>query len=339
MTNAQSQPSEPLDLVPLPIDAVLLPPESSTLSPREMVLEAIKARLESQNLNWSIGPALDLNNPERLLSLNRIAVQLLTCGFTTNEIKIPLTHWYRVGAAPQLVVVGRVDEESQVVQITGLLTGEEFRQWIKETRGDQNLTAKAALEVPIAVFKGGMERLLTFVQLLHPDAISREDLSTTSAKSRQRSSVLDWLNGQLDEAIQAIGGSLIPAASGNFRSAVDSNLDALAILSIPIGLDNKKLCTGNTVQTCIERFRLLLIPIGTELPSQLLVRLIPEQNGDLLPDQLKLQAQQGDWQQTKTSEMNTELELVFSNKQQLIEVQVSYPGSTTLTLPALELPQ
>ncbi len=339
MTNAASTNPEPLDLLPLPVDAVLLPAEGNAVSPREMVLEALQAKLKSQNLNWKIGPALDLNNPQRLLSLNQIAVQLLTCGFTTDVIPVPLSHWYRDGAAPQLLVVGRIDEESQVVHIAGLLTGEEFRQWFREAQEDQKLTAEAELEVPISVFKGGIERLLTFVQLLQPSAISRKELSRSSAYSVPISSVLDWLTGNVDEMLLELGGSLIPATAGNFRRAVDPSVDALAILSIPIGLDDGQLCTGQTAKNCIERFQLLLIPSGTDVINQLFVRLIPEQNGDLLPDRLTLQAQQGDWLQEKTSTTDTELELTFKNSQQPIEVKVSYPGSKAVTLPALEMPQ
>ena len=339
MTNANSQPLEPLDLVPLPVDAVLLPEEGKTVSPREMVLEAVQARLKSQNLNWKIGPALDLNNPQRLLSLNQIAVQLLTCGFTTDVIPVPLSHWYRDGAAPQLLVVGRIDEESQIVHIPGILTGEEFRQWFREVQEDQSLTAESELEVPISIFKGGIERLLTFVQLLQPGAISRKELSGSSAYLGTMSSVLDWLTGNVDEMLQAMGGRLIPATAGTFRSTVDSSNEALAVLAIPMGLDDGQLYTGQSAQKCIERFQLLLIPSGTGVISKLFVRLIAEQTGDLLPERLTVQAKQGDWRQEKTSTMDTALELVFQNSQQPIELKVSYPGSKSVSLPALEIPQ
>ena len=339
MTNANSQPLDPLDLVPLPVDAVLLPAEGNAVSPREMVLEALQARLKSQNLNWKIGPALDLNNPQRLLSLNQIAVHLLTCGFTSDVIPVPLSHWYRDGAAPQLLVVGRIDEESQVVHIPGLLTGEEFRQWFREAQEDQKLTAESELEVPISEFKGGMERLLTFVQLLQPGAISRKELVGSSAYSGPITSVLDWLTGNVDEMLLGLGGRLIPATAGTFRSAVDANVEALAVLAIPMGLDDGQLYTGQTAQKSIERFQLLLIPSGTDAINQLFVRLIAEQTGDLLPERLTLQAKQGDWKQEKTSATDTALELVFENCQQPIEVKVSYPGSKSITLPALEMPQ
>ena len=339
MTNANSQPLDPLDLVPLPVDAVLLPAEGNAVSPREMVLEALQARLKSQNLNWKIGPALDLNNPQRLLSLNQIAVQLLTCGFTTDVIPVPLSHWYRDGAAPQLLVVGRIDEESQVVHIPGLLTGEEFRHWFREAQEDQKLTAESELEVPISEFKGGMERLLTFVQLLQPGAISRKELVGSSAYSGPITSVRDWLTGNVDEMLLGLGGRLIPATAGTFRSAVDASVEALAVLAIPMGLDDGQLYTGQTAQKCIERFQLLLIPSGTDAINQLFVRLIAEQTGDLLPERLTLQAKQGDWKQEKTSATDTALELVFENGQQPIEVKVSYPGSKSITLPALEIPQ
>ena len=339
MTNAASTNPEPLDLLPLPEDVVVLSSSTQTGTPREMVLVALEERLKAQKLDWNIGPSLDLPNPERLLSMNQFAVQLLTSGFTADVINVPLSHWHRSGAAPQLLLAARVDEESQVVHIPGLLTGMEFQQWIRSQPAGQNLRPQDELEVPFSLFKGGIERLLTLVQLLKPEAINRKGIEPAASLQTSAASVLDWLSGQLDEALQALGGSLVPATAGSFRSSVGSPDNALAVLAIPLGLEDGQLRSGNAAQTCIERFRLLLMPTGSDQPEQLLLRLVPELEGDLLPDALTLKAHQGDWHQTKTSQMNTALELIFSVSEQVIEVAVSFPDSTEIVLPPLKLSQ
>jgi hypothetical protein len=334
MTRSEFNAPELLDLLPLPEDALLLPTGNKASTPREMVLTAIKARLKTQKLEWRIGPTLDLANPERLLIMNGFSVQLVTSGFTADAIDVPLTHWRKAGAAPQILLAARVDEESQVVQIKGLLTGDEFQKWLKGQSLTKNLQSKDRVEIPYAVIKGGIERLLTLVQLLHPEAIGKKGLEARAVTP----SILDWLSGQLDEALQAMGGCLVPATAGSFRSTANYSPNALAVLAIPLGLEDGQLCSGIEAENSVERFRLLLIPTGVnQEPKQLLVRLIPELEGDLLPEGLTLKVQQGAWLQTKTSQMDISLELNCSGSEEVLQVEINFPDSPPLELPPLQL--
>jgi len=70
-----------------------------------------------------------------------------------------------------------------------------------------------------------------------------------------------------------------------------------------------------------------------------LLRLVPELDGDLLPAGLTLVAQQGDWGQTMTSRVDTQLEMSFSASDQLLQVGLRFSGSRDLDLPPLQLPQ
>ena len=96
----------------------------------------------------------------------------------------------------------------------------------------------------------------------------------------------------------------------------------------------QRLAAGN----CIERFRLLLIPTGAEHPERLLLRLVPELHGDLLPAGLTLLAEQGTLSQTMTSSVDTQLELSFSSSSQLLKIGLRFSDSSDLILPPLQLP-
>ena len=225
MTTPPSVP-DPIELLPIPDGAVLLSGLDATLSDREMVIAALRQRLNDGRFAWPIGPTLDLANPDRLLSIRGFAIQLLIAGIGADEVALPLNHWRRSGASPQLVLAARLDADNQVVHFAGVLTAHELKRALQDDRAAQNPSADQ-VELPLSGFRGGAERLLTFLQLLNPEAIDREGLSTDRNSSVV--SVLDWLSGQLDEAIQGLGGSLVPATAGSFRSASDASIDALAV--------------------------------------------------------------------------------------------------------------
>ena len=166
MIENNSQP-EGMEAFPIPEGAILLD-SCEGMTSRELAIAALQKIIKDRELTLPLGPELDLNNPKRLLILNRFAIEVLTVGMTTDEISIPLEHWYRAGAAPQILLAAQIDEENNVVSFTGVLTGEEFKQIVSNQLNNQK-------EVSISVneFKGGVDRLLSFVRLLEPSAITR----------------------------------------------------------------------------------------------------------------------------------------------------------------------
>ncbi len=159
---------EEMEAFPIPEGAVFID-SGKGLSLRELAISALQKTINDRQLSLPLGPVLDLNNPKRLLILNQFSIQVVTAGFTTDEISIPLAHWYRAGAAPQILLAAQIDEENNVVSFPGVLTGEEFKQLVSDQLNNQK-------EVSISVneFKGGVDRLLSFVRLLEPSAITRE---------------------------------------------------------------------------------------------------------------------------------------------------------------------
>ena len=249
-----------------------------------------------------------------------------------------------------------------MVAFGGVLTSEEFQALAEraERSGDQLL-------LEVGDFKGGIDRLFTLVQLLEPDVLPHFALANAAATLPGTVvRVLDWLRGQVDPALAALGGSLDPAGprfkeilglgavfasttpglactpAAAFRSAgaLECIEQPLAVLAIPLGIGpDRQLLSGSASETCIERFRLLLIPSGAARPDALLLRLSPELEGDILPDGLLLEVEQGGLSQSLRSEQSSRLDLRLPASGELIQVTLSAPGSAPLQLPALQLPR
>ena len=164
--------SESVEAFPIPEGAILLESDDGSTF-RELAISALKKILKERNLTLPLGPELDLNKAERLISLNRFAIQLVTSGVTADEISVPLGHWYLKGASPQILLAAMIDDENNVVSFPGILTGSELEELISDRLKEQD-----SIFISINDFKGGVERLLSFVRLLEPEAIPRQGLAS-----------------------------------------------------------------------------------------------------------------------------------------------------------------
>lgn len=335
MTN--STPIEPLEAFPMPACAIELDGSAAGLSMRSLAVAGLQRVLRERKLPLPLGPETALGDAQRLISLNRFGVQLVTAGVLADQLAIDASPWLSEATAPQLLLAALVDEENSVVAFPGVLTGAEF---IALARGAERSDEGVLLD-PLA-FSGGVERLLTLVQLLEPEALPRFSLSPAAkAAAGSVANVADWLRGRLDEAFSALGGELTPVAAGAFRSgavASEATEQALAMLVIPFGLFGEQLVSGDAARRCVRKFQLALIPIGIDHPTGLVVQLSSAVPGALLPDGLQLQAGQGSHQQTIRSAMSTELELFFQAGDELLDVSLRYGDGEPVDLPSLQLP-
>jgi hypothetical protein len=338
MTNPA--PIDPLEAFPMPEGAIELDESTASLSVRSLAVAGLQRALRDRKLSLPLGPETALGDAQRLLSLNRFGVQLATAGVLADQLVIDAAPWLSEVTAPQLLLAALVDEENAVVAFPGVLTGAEFIELARSAeRSDQ-----AVLLDPLA-FRGGVDRLLTLVQLLEPEALPRLSLAPAAQTAAGPVvAVIDWLRGQLDEAFSALGGELTPVAAGAFRSgavASEAAEQALAMLVIPFGLSGDQLVSGDAARRCVRKFQLALIPTGPDHATHttgLVVRLSSAVPGALLPDGLQLEARQGSHRQTITSAMSTELELVFQASDQLLDVSLRYGETGLVELPSLQLP-
>ena len=338
MTNPA--PIDPLEAFPMPEGAIELDDSTAALSARSLAVAALQRALRDRKLSLPLGPETALGDAQRLLSLNRFGVQLATAGVLADQLAVDAAPWASEATAPQLLLAALVDEENAVVAFPGVLTGAEFIELARRAERSE----EAVLLDPLA-FRGGVDRLLSLVQLLEPEALPRLSLApAVQAAAGSVVAVIDWLRGQLDEACSALGGELTPVAAGAFRSgavASEAAEQALAMLVIPFGLSGDQLVSGDAARRCVRKFQLALIPTGPDHathPTGLVVRLSSSVPGALLPDDLQLDARQGSHRQGITSAGSTELELVFQASDQLLDVSLRYSETGLVELPSLQLP-
>ena len=60
--------------LPIPEDSIYLDQELK-LSNRELIIKGLQKVLKEKNLDLPLGPALDLNNPEISINLNKLDIQ------------------------------------------------------------------------------------------------------------------------------------------------------------------------------------------------------------------------------------------------------------------------
>lgn len=376
---------EPLEALSIPDDAIWVDPArlaalqaaagveadppAAGLPSRLLAVAALQQELAARHLDLSFGPELAFGDPQRLLQLNRVPLQLVCGGWLEDPFAVPVQAWREASRGPCLLLAARVEEESGLVRLAAVLTAQE---WLQAAEQAELATTDAlpvglatgaealgpALLLPPEQLRGDLERLLVLVQLcaevlprlaLPPGLLQRAGLEPEA--SRPREAVLrvvrvrDWLQGQLDPALEALGALVEPRLAPGFResaitAAAQGSEQALAVLAIPLGLDPAgRLCSGAQAAGCLERFRLLLIPTGSQELEGLLLRLEPELPGDLLPDGLTLEAEQGAIRQSLVSSGSRRLDLRFPASEALIQASLSSPGSSPLVLPALQLPR
>jgi hypothetical protein len=335
-----TDPISPMEVLLMPVGAIELAVDQPWPSERGLAVAALRQVLAAQSTALPLGPETAADDDGRLLSLNRFALQLVTSGIAADQFAVDVKPWAEEATAPQLLLAAQVDEENAVVAFGGVLTGPEFLALAgtAERHGAQLLLDAEA-------FKGGVERLLTLVQLLEPAALPRVALTGVLAGvQRQVVAIADWLGGQIDGALQQVfGAKWQPITQSAFFSggaAAAAEGDGLALVAIPLGLDLVQLVCGQAAENCVERFVLQMVATGSDpaRPDGLVLRLIASKTGDLLPDGLTITVRQGSHEQRQSASGSTQIELMFAGGDELIDVRLSYPGSSDLVLPPLQLP-
>ncbi|MEB3332575.1 MAG: hypothetical protein VKI83_08795 [Synechococcaceae cyanobacterium] len=342
MTSRDPLALEPLEAFPMPEGAITLPDAELLGTSRAMVLAALQQAMREQLLQLPLGPQSELNNPERCLMLNRIAVQVLPAGMLADAVALDPATW-QSGAVPQLLLAALVDEENAVVHFPGVLTAADWAQASSQAERDGD-----GYLVEVEQFRGGIERLFALVQLLEPAALPHFRVLSGPVVS-----ILDWLSGQVDEALLALGAKPQPIQAAAFRMEDPSDFadddfdgyeppgDPLALLTILLGIDSReRLVSGELAEECIEIFQLQLAPFsdqaGSERPNALRLILVATLRDDLLPDGITLRAQQGQHRQEATTKASSRVEFVFQGAEP-IEVAIVSSNGSELSLPPLQL--
>ena len=150
--------------------------------------------------------------------------------------------------------------------------------------------------------------------------------------------MLDWLAGQLDQALTALGAELMPNPAAAFRSRAtpvrrEESGAVQAVVRIPLGLVNGTIRWGDGRAEAIERLNLLLTLCGPKgRVQELVVHLEPQLQGDLLPDGLRLVVKPLA-AQVQTSGDGLEVRVSWGDEP--IGIQLERHGEVVLDLPPL----
>ena len=132
---------------------------------------ALKKVISDENLNLEVKLISSIKDLDCLVEINKFYIQIVITGISSDEAIIPLKRWYQRNSAPQLILAMSIDEENGLIEFPGLITEKEFKKLIKEPNPKNKY-----VNIPINSFKGGINRLLSMIQILDLEALSREGL-------------------------------------------------------------------------------------------------------------------------------------------------------------------
>ena len=323
--------------VAIPPEAIQLdPPLPATASDRELAIAALRQELADRSLDLPFGPQLDPADPDRLLAVNHLAVQLVCSAMGAESVAVPLGPWRTEATAPQLLLLATVEDENGWVHLAGSLTAKEVLALAPRGQDDGD-----SLLLPVSAFPGGLARFLRLVRLMDPVALPRlayPSPITLAGLTERAVAVWDWLGDRLDERLVALGGTLLQPAAVAVRSQADLPPGSPAGLQLDFGLREEALVFGEAALAAPERLRLVIALAGSQPGSEgLTLSLRCQERGVPLPDGLRLSLRQGDREHTLTSQDSLALELSVPGGEELITLSLSFQSGSPVTLPAFTL--
>jgi hypothetical protein len=323
--------------VAIPPEAIQLePPLPATASDLELAIAALRQELADRSLDLPFGPQLDPGDPDRLLAVNHLAVQLVCTAMGAESVAVPLGPWRTATTAPQLLLLATVEDENGWVHLAGSLTAREVLALAPRGQDDGD-----SLLLPVSAFPGGLARFLRLVRLMDPEALPRlayPSPITLAGLTERAVAVWDWLGDRLDERLAALGGTLLQPAAVAVRSQTALPPGSPAGLQLDFGLREESLVFGEAALAVPERFRLVIALAGTQPGSEsLTLSLRCQERGVPLPDGLRLSLRQGDREHTLTSQDSMALEMGVPGGEELITLSLSFKTGNPVTLPAFTL--
>ena len=162
---------------------------------RHLSLQALKRWLGERKTSVVVGPEINPEDPDRLLALNGLATQLLCASPLADVVEVPLNHWRKTATAPQLLLLARVDEDAGLVHFPGVLDARAFIAEVMRLKASN----KAAVDLPLELFQGGLERMLRWANLLEKEALPRVGLSSSGDGSPWITGLQEWITGLLGD--------------------------------------------------------------------------------------------------------------------------------------------
>ena len=156
----------------IPEEAILLDKPIKFGEERKVVLDALRISIKERKLNYGIGPITDLGNPLKNIRINNFSIKIITTGIYADEVEIKPYEIEYKHFSTQLILLAQIDDEYDYVFFKGVLTAEEFSKLVP-----QKINKDDYFSLEVDLFKGGINRFFTFIQVLNPEFIKslRED--------------------------------------------------------------------------------------------------------------------------------------------------------------------
>jgi len=161
-----------IDAYPIPQEAVILD-DKKALDLSQVVMLAIKQIIKDRGISLKIKKKGKNTDEDCVFEINNFSIQVVYTGITSDHIIVPLKRWYKLNDSPQIILAASIDEENNIIFFNGIITAKEFINIFLE-RNAKNQT----FELSLNEFKGGINRLLSFVQILDSKALSRSGLTS-----------------------------------------------------------------------------------------------------------------------------------------------------------------
>ena len=161
-----------IDAYPIPQEAVILD-DKKVLDLSQLVMLAIKQIIKDRGISLKIKKKGKNTDEDCVFEINNFSIQVVYTGITSDHIIVPLKRWYKLNDSPQIILAASIDEENNIVFFNGIITAKEFINIFLE-KNAKNQT----FEISLNQFKGGINRLLSFVEILDSKALSRSGLTS-----------------------------------------------------------------------------------------------------------------------------------------------------------------
>lgn len=172
---------------------------------RALALLALRRWLKQRKASVVVGPEIRPEDPDRLLAIGGHATQLLCASSLAEEVLVPLRPWEQATTAPQLTLLALVDEDNGVVEFPGVMEASVMVAEIRKLRD----CGQKAMELPVSLFEGGLERLVRWTTLLDPEALPRRGRRiSASVKTILENHLKGWV-----ESLLASDSVLIPVTA------------------------------------------------------------------------------------------------------------------------------
>ena len=242
--------NEIFDALPIPEDAVILKPKK-VLDLSQLALLGIKEMIRQRGINLKVKKKRDVTELDCIFEINNFSIQVIFAGFSSDHIIVPLKRWFKINNAPQIILAANIDEESNIISFKGILTAKEFINiYLKKNAKGQSF------EIHLDEFKGGINRLLSFVQILDSQALSKEGIRRNKDFLESLLKKIGFSKRNISIAIAAAG--IIIFGPSVFRPKLLGNIASIQISQIEITKATRGIDKEKTLNLCLFTPRILL---------------------------------------------------------------------------------